>query len=431
MGNKREINERKRNNARLYPIYKMLSWDLLCFYSIEFLFYTKTKGVTASEVLIINAFYIIFKLLMQIPAVAIADILGKRKGIIIGNILIIVYLVTLIISPGMLGIIIADLFCALGYAIKTIAETNLLYDSVATRGGEGLYSKLDTKGGSWYYWIDGIACLSAGYLFVINNYLPMFICLGFVIISTVLSFSFKDIYPTNKDKRKNMGQVLKDYSLDLKESFKFITKSRRMKSYIIFGAIFYGIIKIIDIYKSDLLISKGIPEEQFSMIFATLSLLGGVAVTLSRKIHKKFRSRTLSFISLSYVGACILIGIVTNVCTNSVSVPIILIMYAVLRMCTSIWYILKDKYLKNFSTEKIRNKIMFTYELIVGIVASTMSVIGSLVLKKFGVDLSFLLVSLGALIAIVLTLDYMRTRFGLKPEEYRKEDIEMKEVIKQ
>lgn len=431
MGNKREINERKRNNARLYPIYKMLSWDLLCFYSIEFLFYTKTKGVTASEVLIINAFYIIFKLLMQIPAVAIADILGKRKGIIIGNILIIVYLVTLIISPGMLGIIIADLFCALGYAIKTIAETNLLYDSVATRGGEGLYSKLDTKGGSWYYWIDGIACLSAGYLFVINNYLPMFICLGFVIISTVLSFSFKDIYPTNKDKRKNMGQVLKDYSLDLKESFKFITKSRRMKSYIIFGAIFYGIIKIIDIYKSDLLISKGIPEEQFSMIFATLSLLGGVAVTLSRKIHKKFRSRTLSFISLSYVGACILIGIVTNVCTNSVSVPIILIMYAVLRMCTSIWYILKDKYLKNFSTEKIRNKIMFTYELIVGIVASTMSLIGSFVLEKFGVDSSFLLIGLASLIAIVLALDYMRTRFGLKPEEYRKEDIEMKEVIKQ
>ena len=173
MGNKREINERKRNNARLYPIYKMFSWDLLCFYSIEFLFYTKTKGVTASEILIINAFYIIFKLLMQIPAVTITDILGKRKGIIIGNILIIVYLVTLIISPGMIGIIIADLFCALGYAIKTIAETNLLYDSVATKGGEGLYSKLDTKGGSWYYWIDGIACLSAGYLFVINNYLPM------------------------------------------------------------------------------------------------------------------------------------------------------------------------------------------------------------------------------------------------------------------
>lgn len=278
---------------------------------------------------------------------------------------------------------------------------------------------------------NGIACLSAGYLFVLNNYLPVLICLGFVIISTVLSFGFKDIYSTNKKERNNIGKLLKDYSLDLKESFRFITKSRRMKSYIIFGAIFYGIIKIIDTYKSDLLISKGIPEEQFSMIFAVLTLLAGLAVTLSRKMHKKFRNRTLSFISLLYIGACVLIGIATNVCTNSVSIPIILTMYAVLKMCSAIWYILEYKYLKNFSTEEMRNRIMFTYELIGGIVASTMSVIGSWVLEKFGVDSSFLLVSLVALIAIVLSLDYMRTRFGLNPEEYRKEDIEMKEVIKQ
>ena len=30
------------------------------------------------------------------------------------------------------------------------------------------------------------------------------------------------------------------------------------------------------------------------------------------------------------------------------------------------------------------------------------------------------------LIIIVLVLDYMRTRFGLKPEEYKKEDIEFR-----
>ena len=33
----------RRKNAKLYPVYKMFSWDLLCFYSIEFLFYTITK----------------------------------------------------------------------------------------------------------------------------------------------------------------------------------------------------------------------------------------------------------------------------------------------------------------------------------------------------------------------------------------------------
>ena len=430
MINKREKSEKRRKNARLYPLYKMFSWDLICFYSIEFLFYTKTKGITASQVLIINAFYIIFKISMQVPAVTIADILGKRKGIIIGNILVLAYLIVLTNSPGMIGIIIADAICAFGYDIKTISETNLLYDSVSTRGGEGIYSKLDSKGGSWYYWLDGIICLSAGYLFVLNNYLPMCICLGFVIISTILSFEFQDIHPVKKQDRKKTRIILKEYAEDLRESSKFIVKSKRMKAYILFGAVFYGVIKVIDTYKSDLLVVKGIPEEQFSMIFAIMTLLAGVAAYLSRKLHKKFRNRTLTFISLLFGGACLIVGISANILTDYIAIPIIILMYAVLKMCSATWYILKFKYMTNFSTPEIRNKITFTYELISGIIASIISVIGSFILKKTGINQAFLLVGIISSIAFLLILKYMKTRIGLKPKEYKKEDIEMRELIK-
>ena len=429
MGNKREISKRKRKNARLYPIYKMFSWDLLCFYSIEFLFYTKTKGVTASQVLIINAFYVLFKILMQVPAVTIVDMLGRRKGIIIGNILLAIYLVVLIIAPGMIGVIIADFICALGFDMKLIAETNLLYDSVSTNGGEGLYLNLDSKGGSWYHWLNGMVCLTAGYLFVYNNYLPILVCLGFVIVSLVLSFGFKDIYSVKEIEKKNIGQVLKEYSGDLKQAFKFIRNSNRMRSYIIFGAIFYGSIKMIETYRNALLVSKGIPEEQFSMILAVLMFIAGIAVILSKKIHRKFRNKTLTVLSLSHVGACIVIGLVANIAPNELAIPIILLMCIVIRVSSAIWGILEYKYLKNFSTNENRNKITSTYEIIGGIVTSTMAVLASLLLERVGINAAFLIVSLVVLIAIILALDYMRTRMGLKPNEYSKEDLEMEESV--
>ena len=90
---KSKISKKRRNNAILYPIYKMVSWDLLCFYSVEFLFYTITKGVTASQVLLITASYMLGKLFFQIPSVAIADYLGKRKSLIIGNAILIAYMI--------------------------------------------------------------------------------------------------------------------------------------------------------------------------------------------------------------------------------------------------------------------------------------------------------------------------------------------------
>lgn len=410
----------------------MFSWDLLFFYSIEFLFYTITKNLTASEVLIINGFYLLFRIIMQIPAVAITDFLGKRKSIIIGNVFLIIYVLILICFPGAISIIIADLVFALGYNMKTIAESNLLYDSVSTKGGEGLYSKLDAKGGSFYYILDGIASLVAGYLFVINNYLPMLICLSFIIISTILSFKFKDVYKVNIDKKENLGLVntLKNYGIDLKVCFKFILKSKRMKAFILFQIVLYSVIEIINTYNSDLLINIGIPEQQFSMIFAVLTLIAGIALSLKRPIEKKFKNRTLAFISLMYIGACIIIGIVSSIFESQMVIPIILIMCTIQKINVSLWYIFEPKYLKNFTTENMRNKITFAYEFIGGIVASFFSVLGGLLLNILNVKHAFLVVGILALVSIIIVLNYMKTRFGLKPEEYKKEDIEFECVTK-
>ena len=200
---KQKLRDARRTNAKLFPIYKMFSWDLLFFYSIEFLFLTITKRLDASEILLINGFFLVARLFCQFPSVIISELIGRRKSIILGNFLLILFVLSLIFLPGITSILIADLFFALGYDLKTISETNLLYDSVSTRGGEGLFSKLDAKGGSWYYILDGIASLTAGYLFVINNYLPLIICLAFIIISTVISFNFKDIYVGQKEKKKD------------------------------------------------------------------------------------------------------------------------------------------------------------------------------------------------------------------------------------
>ena len=52
----------RRNNAKLYPIYKMFSWDLLFFYAVEFLFYTITKKITAPQVLIVSSIYLFLKI---------------------------------------------------------------------------------------------------------------------------------------------------------------------------------------------------------------------------------------------------------------------------------------------------------------------------------------------------------------------------------
>ena len=421
MKSRKEINKIRRKNAKLYPIYKMFSWDLLFFYSIEFLFYTMTKKITPSEVLFISGLYLIFKILCQIPAVFVTDILGKKNSIVLGNFILIIYLLTLMLVPGPIGVIIAYWFCALGYDIKIIAEANLLYDSVATRGGDGLYSKLDSKGGCGYYIIAGIGALVSGYLFVINNYLPIIICLGFIIISTIISLKFEDIHEVDLP---NKEKISKSYLSDLSTSFKFILKSKRMKSFILFQVVFYSLIRIMITYQGDLLQDVGVPEQEFSMIFAVSTLIGGLSISMKRGIEKKFKNRTLAFLSLIFILATITIGALTSVYKGREMISLIVLMYVVQQFCASIWYILESKYLRSFTTETSRNKVAFVYQLIGSVMASLASILGGLLLKIVSIENAFLIVGLVSLILIILVLDYMRTRFGLKPDEYSKEDID-------
>lgn len=127
---------------------------------------------------------------------------------------------------------------------------------------------------------------------------------------------------------------------------------------------------------------------------------------------------------MSYIVACIVVGTVSIISRQSWIIPVILIMYAICKIMTSIWYILENKYLKNFAKEEERNKITFSYELIGGVAASIFSILGGLLLKVIDIRNAYLIVGLLGFASMVLVLDFMRTRFGLKPEEYNKEDIE-------
>ena len=417
---KKKISQIRRKNAKLYSIYKMFSWDLLFFYSIEFLFYTTTKKITASEVLIVSGIFMVFKIITQIPAVAIIEYLGKRKSLILGNSMMILYILSLVFIPGVASIVIANLIYAIAFNIKDLAGPNLLYDSTATRGGSGLYTKLEAKGGSWYYLIDGVASLTAGYLFVIDNYLPIYICLAFIIISTILSFGFQDVYQPQKKKI----HILKQYGTDMKQSFKFILHSKRIRALILFGAIFYGIIEMMDTYRADLLVDIGIPAEYFSMIFAVLTFIRGISVSFQEQIEKRFKNRTLTVISLVYIVSAIIVGVLASAYTGSLVIAIILMMYAIQKMFSAIWYILESKYVRNYTIPETRNKISFIYEFIAGITGSTIVILGGILLDYIPAANAILITSLISLAVMTLTLDYMRTRFGLKPEQYKKEDIE-------
>lgn len=420
---KKEEVEAKRKNAKIFPIYKMFSWDLLFFYSTQYLFYTTTKGLTAGEVLKVDAFYPLFIIIMQLPAAICADILGRKRSLILGNLIMALYIVLLIVLPGIVGIFIANIVYAFGYSLKGVQETNILYDSTATKGGEGLYPKINGKGATGYYIFDGIASLTAGYLFIINQYLPMICCLIVTIIATIIALNFKDIY-TNKLEQNEISKKIKEYKSDFKISIKNIIKSKRLRALLIFMGLFNALISIMSTYKGNILVELQIGPETFSIINAVLTLISGIASTFQDRIHKRFRNKTFTVLSLSFVLSVVLIGLILFGNVNYM-LPVILVLLSVRNITMSNYYVLSERYSKNFSTPKTRSRISFATEFTTNIIESISLFLAGILLDGVSIASATLIVGLVFLLLFTLVLDYMKTRVGLNPENYSKNDIEL------
>ena len=135
-----------KKNVKIFPIYKMISWDLLFYFPIIFLFLTQVKGLTASQVLFADAFYTLANTFWQIPVTRLVDKIGKKNSLIIGNILYSLSILAMIFMKDYYELLIIQFIYALGYTIKGICETNILYDSlpVGKRRGK-VFSVIDRK----------------------------------------------------------------------------------------------------------------------------------------------------------------------------------------------------------------------------------------------------------------------------------------------
>ncbi|MBQ3145688.1 MAG: MFS transporter [Clostridia bacterium] len=421
----------KKNNARLYPIYKMFSWDLIFYYAIAFVFLVQTKGLSVAEVMLTDALYPIFKVILQIPALAVIDKKGKKKSLIIGNLALGLYLILIILSKNIIHVAIAGIISAFAFAIKNVAEPNLLYDSVTQRKGKGMYAKLDELGARNYYYLDGITSIFTGFLFVVNGYLPIIVSLIFVTISIALTTCFKEIYPINKEKTKTMVARIQEYKEEIKTSFKFIFQSKRLQAIMLFAFVFEGIVYASYTLREGLLNEMKVGAQYFAIIISTLTIVSGMFVALQDIIDKKFKNKALTVMAVVYLFSFILIGICADFINNWwISLILCLVLFALQYAIQSPHHVLLAKYLKSFASAKMRVKIDSAFNLVKSISEFGIAMIASALLSKNSAKSTFLILGIVFFIVMTFVLQWMKPRFGLKAEEYNEKDIKFKEYKK-
>ena len=271
---------KKKKNIELYKPYKVLSYDLIFYYAIIYLFLTIEKGLTPAQLLEFDAFFIFFRFLVQIPSTILIQRIGKRNSIVFASFINVIHILFIMFAHSFNVLLISQLLCAIGFTIKATCETDMLYDSIEHGEKRGhIFAKIDGKAMSRHYYMEGISSVLSGFLFVVNPYLPMIICFIVLLASAIISTNFEDV----EVKTKKMS-IIDEYK-SIKYSFRDIFKSKRLVSLLLFNALMVAMIKIFQNVRNTVLVEIGMPDQYFGVIFAVLEIVAGISAKYQNKIH--------------------------------------------------------------------------------------------------------------------------------------------------
>lgn len=417
--NERTVKARKKN-MKLYPIYRMIGSDIIFLYAIKMLFLTQVKEIKPQDVVMSVSIYAFFMIILQVPITVLIEKVGYKKSAFMSNVFNVIYITLLMCSTNIWWLIIAEFTSAISFSLKDVAEPSLLNISIPETEKRGnIYSKLEGRGNSKYNFLNGIANIMAGVLYVVNPYLPIIFALSCALIACIISLQFEEV--TKKSEKNEANNYIKDMLV----SFQFIFHSKRLKCLLIYAGLIWGVHCLVSEYKDSLLVEIETSALLIGIVGAILEIVASIAAKKQGKFHDRFKNKSLSYIAISFALGIVVSGGIALFKTPFIIELIVIVMAFGIEVADkSMSLILINRYLANFSNEDILPKIYAANSIVKNLFRMVIGILGSILMTKTGTAGAMTIVGVSLLIIVVILLKIMKTRVGLKPEEYKKEEIE-------
>ena len=159
---------KRTTRANIWKLYiiKISKWFMLFMpYIIPFY---QENGLDMHQIMVLQAIYSVSIVVLEIPSGYIADVIGRRRTLILGVILGTIGMSIYSISYGFLGFLVAELILGFGQSFVSGADSALLYDSLLDNQKEKEYIKYEGRMVSIGNVAEAFAGIAGGLLALIS-----------------------------------------------------------------------------------------------------------------------------------------------------------------------------------------------------------------------------------------------------------------------
>jgi MFS family permease len=384
----------KSNIVKLYLI-KIAKWFML-FMPIIVLFY-QDNGLAMQDIFTLKAVYSIAIVVLEIPSGYLADVLGRKKTLIIGTILGFLGFVVYDFSFSFWGFLMAELVLGLGQSLISGADSALLYDSLKAMGNQKKYLKYEGRMVSIGNFAEAIAGILGGLLAEISLRTPFYGQTAIAFIGIPAAILLVEPVRYQKISRMRMIDILGIVKYSL-------FKSGHLKWTIFYSAIIGTTTLTMAWFVQPYFKMVELPLAMFGVFWALLNLSVGITSYYAHKLEFSLgQYKTMLLITIMIPGLYIVLSQINALW----GIAILFIFYLVRGFATPI---LKD-YINKLTESNIRATVLSVRNFMIRIVFAGIGPFLGWYTDIFSLSSALLLAGITYLtIAAIFLVFFLKTR---------------------
>lgn len=397
-------------NIKTYYWYSTFC-DLLILGPIMVLFLSGTKGLSFTEIMLLQSISAIAVVVFEVPTGAVADMIGRKESILLYSIFCGLSLFIYIWGKSFLVFAIAEITFSLGASLKSGADSAIIYDSLKLMKRENEYQRIEGRARSLGLYTMAIGSIVSGFVYEIHPYLPFIISGVFMLLTGVITLTFKE--PPFKENSHEVS--IKEYLSQIASSGKFILSHEKLKAIVVFTMVFMIFYRAGFWYFQPYMEAVNIPVRYFGVIFFLFNLTAAFFSKRSYYIMEKTKPRTLTFMAALMILSFFILG--------TVKLEIGFLAILLQQAARGLYRPITTKYLnKHIPSDKRATVLSFQSLLTNLAIAVTFPLMGIL---KDSTTIFTTHIILGAIMTIMLVpiTYYMNSRIGISKEKDSTESI--------
>lgn len=349
----------------------------------------KDNGLSITEIMVLKSVYSIVIVSLELPSGYFADVLGRKKTIVIGAFLGAAGFILYSFTHRYAGFLIAEIALGAGQSFISGADSAMLYDTLATGKRQKEYTRYEGINASIGNFSEAFAGLAGGALALISLRLPFFA--QAIIASTAIPAALTLTEP-NISKRKSKTSGFRDIVNILN---KIILKERNLRYNLLFSSIIGAATLLMAWFAQPLFEKMLLPLALYGVVWTSLNLITGGSSILAHRIEKRLgESGTLKVIAVLIPVLMVFSGIVPLYAI----IPVLAIFYFLRGIATPV---LKD-YINKQTTSEVRATVMSLRDLVIRVFFSLFAPLAGWLTDNYSLGIG-LVVSGGFILVLSLT----------------------------